>query len=40
MTGVATAYREAVLTLEIRGPENTLVRVECVVDKGFTEFLT
>jgi predicted aspartyl protease len=40
MTGVATAYREAVLTLEIRGPENTTVRVKCVGDTDFTEFLT
>lgn len=40
MTGTITAYREAVLPLTVRGPNGQELRVNTVVDTGFTDFLT
>ena len=31
---------EAVVALEVQGPENSSERVECVIDTGFNGYLT
>lgn len=40
MRGVVNARREAVLTLQVRGPSGTAVAIDGVVDPGFTASLT
>ena len=40
MTGRVNAYREAVVSLVVRGPANVAREIEAVVDTGFNGFLT
>lgn len=40
MSGEVTPLREAVLHLELIGPEGTIVGIRAVLDTGLTEFLT
>ena len=40
ITGHVTAYREAVISLNVRGPRNQEREIEAVVDTGFNGFLT
>lgn len=40
ITGHVTAYREAVISLNVRGPRNQAREIEAVVDTGFNGFLT
>ena len=40
MTGRVNAYREAVVSLVVRGPANVAREIDAVVDTGFNGFLT
>ena len=40
ITGHVTAYREAIISLKVRGPKNRECAIDAVVDTGFNGFLT
>ncbi len=40
ITGHVTAYREAIISLNVRGPQNRRCSIDAVVDTGFNGFLT
>jgi clan AA aspartic protease len=40
ITGVVTAYREAIVRLRLRATSGLEVEVEAVLDTGFTEYLS
>ena len=40
ITGHVTAYREAIISLNVRGPRNRERSIDAVVDTGFNGFLT
>ncbi len=40
ITGHVTAYREAIISLKVRGPEDRECAIDAVVDTGFNGFLT
>lgn len=40
ITGTVTAFREAVITLRVRGPGGKEAPLDVVVDSGFTDFIS
>ena len=40
ITGIVTAYREAIIHLTVRGPQRQEQEIEAIIDTGFDGFLT
>ena len=40
ITGQVTVYREAVISLSVKGPEGQSREIDAVIDTGFNGFLT